>query len=513
MVSARLFRSHTVLSIAGLLLQLLVAVPVFSITFQPSAADTLLVPLVLLPGFLLGATLDLLLLHGWYRPLRALDRLSSDQMYAQNEVLNRGVVALHNLPLVSFLRVYCCRAVVVAASAHAAAGLAPWSPHPASASFAPALWLLNLTLVPFPAAVVELFVLPPIIGREYHAILSYREIILPGWRRRIRTAGSGVRLITAVAALAIGPMAALAIKGGDLTPADAMILAVCSLSGALFAGMLALRDTRRSVGAMLDGMRQVEKNRPGMPVHITTPDEFSELADGFARMLAGLKEQSFIRDTFGKYVPRAIVEAVLRDGLKLQGERRSVAILRTEIRGFRSWLAERSAPDLINDLNAYLATVTAAAQHYGGTIDKVSGDRVLVVFGAPVTLTDPVDRALLASLDVRREVERLNRAPGRQPGRSLHAVMTVHYGEVIAGHVGAAERWEYSIIGPAVDEADAIAAAAGNTTEDILVSPAARALAGDIFTFGEQLLPGSNASAWSVHPLNDASAASERRRA
>ena len=65
--------------------------------------------------------------------------------------------------------------------------------------------------------------------------------------------------------------------------------------------------------------------------------------------------------------------------------------------------------------------------------------------------------------------------------------MSIHYSEVVAGHIGASERWEYSIVGDAVNLTYHISELSKQHKADILVSAGARKRAGDVFNFGEKL--------------------------
>ncbi len=251
-------------------------------------------------------------------------------------------------------------------------------------------------------------------------------------------------------------------------------------------------------------MRQVGRNRPHPSAAVNSGDEFALAGEGFAQMVAGLKEQSFIRETFGKYVPKAIVETVLRNGVRLQGERRHVTILLVDIHRFRARIERESAVEAIALLNQYLSVVTAAVQHFGGTIDKVNGDRVLAVFGAPVTLNAPVERALFAAIDVRKGMDRLNRRLEHAGCEPLRLSIAIHQGQAVSGHVGAAERMEYSVIGQAVYDTYRITTLTRHHPVDIVVSAAARRQAGDQFQFaGPLALAEDEGEGWELYSLVD----------
>jgi len=471
---------------------------VLILTLHPVSPATLLLPL---PAAIVTLTVELAFLWRQYRPLRILDGLSSEQRYAQNADLSRGVVLLHNLPLLSLFRTFVLRGVLLAGLTCLLVLLdatAPGFDGPSAAAY----WLLALTLVPLLPAAFEMLTLPRIIDALYQNDLSYRGALTPAWKQRILLAGTGMRVVFAVFVLCAAPLVAVALLRDLRLPDDLLLLASLVLTIASFVAALLLRDSRRSVDTLLEGMHQVSRNRPTPVAAVNSGDEFALAAEGFSQMVAGLKEQSFIRETFGKYVPKAIVEAVLRNGVKLHGEWRTVAVVLVNIHRFRSRFDRQPPVETIALLNQYLGTVTASAQHFGGTIDKVNGDRVLVIFGAPVTLNAPVERALFAAMEVRKGIDRLNRRLEHAGCEPLRLSITVHYGQVIAGHVGAAERWEYSVIGQAVNDTYRVNEITQHHPVDIVATAAARRQAGDQFQFaGPISLADAENSGWELYSV------------
>src|SRR5207245_3296705 len=112
-------------------------------------------------------------------------------------------------------------------------------------------------------------------------------------------------------------------------------------------------------------------------------------------------------------------------------------------------LAESHPPDeVVAVLNAFFETVVARVAAEGGLVNKFEGDGALCVFGAPVPQLDHAERALRAARVLHRELLALAAVP---PG--LDAAIGVSSGTVVAGNVGAEERFEYTVIGDPVNEA------------------------------------------------------------
>ncbi len=419
-----------------------------------------------LSGFILlavsaGALADAILLFVLYAPLRNVDLLESDQLYVQNPVFSRAVVFVNNLPLMGVLRSVAWRGVI--------AGVTMYLLDPSIG----VSWIaLSVCLVPVLPGIFEMTRLRNAVRAVYPDFVASRGMLLEQWKRRVWNVGLGSRVAVFVLMLGAAPLCVVAV----FPEVQAIVLAFTVAAVTAATGFLLEKDARSSRDVLLEAMRHLERNKPGREVHLASADEFATLADGMSGMIAGMKEQSFIRDTFGKYVPRAIVEAVIRNGVKLKGEHKVVALMMVGIRDFDGRVRESPPQDVVRVLNEYLAAVITAAQHFTGTIDKVNGDRVLVVFGAPVALDAPVDRAMLAALELRKTIEKLNRKLSlRQP---VHMQATIHHGLVVAGHIGASERWEYSVVGEGVRVVTDIHEHAYTAGADILLSGIARNHAG-----------------------------------
>ncbi|HTX19648.1 MAG TPA: adenylate/guanylate cyclase domain-containing protein [Bacteroidota bacterium] len=249
----------------------------------------------------------------------------------------------------------------------------------------------------------------------------------------------------------------------------------------LLAGLLTLvaKDINDSTKALVAGLRQVEEGSLDNDVRIYSTDEFSTIGDGFNRMIAGLKERNFIKDTFGKYVAPTVMEKILRETkqgggeFRLGGERRRVTILISDIRDFTQRTEESSAEAIVELLNRYLEKMVAVVERYDGTVDKYIGDALMVLFGAPIAREDDPDRALQTAFAMRDELAGLNRDLRGAYGRSFDPIrigIGIHTGEVVAGSLGSTNRLEYTVIGDAVNLASRIEGLTKVFGTDILVS-------------------------------------------
>ena len=112
-------------------------------------------------------------------------------------------------------------------------------------------------------------------------------------------------------------------------------------------------------------------------------------------------------------------------------------------------LAQRLPPqEVVAALNAFFETVVSVTSSHRGWVNKFEGDGALCVFGAPADDDDHATHALRAARAVRSELDRRS-----SDLLGLQAAIGVSTGEVVAGYIGAADRYEYTVIGDPVNEA------------------------------------------------------------
>lgn len=165
-----------------------------------------------------------------------------------------------------------------------------------------------------------------------------------------------------------------------------------------------------------------------------------------------------------RYVPAQIADAILTDHHESDypHERRRLTIFFSDVVGF-SELAERLEPaDLSRVVNEYFSAMTAVAERFGGTVDELSGDAILVLFGAPQA-TDDRDHALRAarmSVQMQEAVQGLDEL-WRRDGIAvdLKVRMGINTGVVTIGSFGSAQRTKYSAVGTPVNLAARLQAA------------------------------------------------------
>ena len=147
--------------------------------------------------------------------------------------------------------------------------------------------------------------------------------------------------------------------------------------------------------------------------------------------------------------------------LKLGGERKECTILFTDVRGFTS-LSERLPPEQVTDLMNKTLTIQAnAVKKYGGMVDKYIGDAMMAIFNAPIDIDMHEDRAILAAIEIKKEMEEANL--GIQIGIGINS------GIVMLGNCGSEDRFDYTAIGDAVNLAARLESSTKEVGEDIVI--------------------------------------------
>jgi class 3 adenylate cyclase len=138
-------------------------------------------------------------------------------------------------------------------------------------------------------------------------------------------------------------------------------------------------------------------------------------------------------------------------GLNGVDELKTVTLLTIDIRGF-SRMAKQMGPErTLRLLNRFFAATGEIVFRRHGLVDKYLGDGFLAVFGIPESSGQDADNAVRAALDIQRGLAELNTDLWPDFGTILHMGMSLHTGEVVAGHVGFERKKDYTVIGDAVN--------------------------------------------------------------
>lgn len=183
-----------------------------------------------------------------------------------------------------------------------------------------------------------------------------------------------------------------------------------------------------------------------------------------SKYAAEVLQRRKIMHAFRKYVAPQVVEEISKHHdyrLKLGGEKRHIAVLFVDIRGFTP-LSEALEPEqVVEILNEYLGLVTDAIFKNGGTLDKFIGDAAMAVFNAPFDSEDYVYKAVCAARDIAAGSDRIAAKFMERFGKKVSYGIGVNCGDAVVGNIGSDFRMDYTAIGDTVNTAARLEANAG----------------------------------------------------
>lgn len=167
------------------------------------------------------------------------------------------------------------------------------------------------------------------------------------------------------------------------------------------------------------------------------------------------RHNKFVRDVFGRFVTDEVAQQLLDtpEGLRLGGEKRTVTVMMTDLRGFTPMSDKLDPNQVVNLLNTYLERMVDVIMKYGGTIDEFIGDAILVIFGAPVSESPKRDaeRALACAIEMQQAMASVNQEISRLELPALGMGIGLNTGEVVVGNIGSERRMKYSVVGSPVN--------------------------------------------------------------
>lgn len=163
-----------------------------------------------------------------------------------------------------------------------------------------------------------------------------------------------------------------------------------------------------------------------------------------------------ILKAFTRYVaPQVVKELSKSDSfeVRLSGEKRNIAVLFVDIRGFTTMSEALSPEQVVAMLNEYLELTSQAIFKNEGTLDKFIGDATMAVFNAPIDLEDYVYKAVCTALDMVEGAKELEQKLQQKQKISVQFGIGINCGEAIVGNIGSERRMDYTAIGDTVNTA------------------------------------------------------------
>lgn len=185
-----------------------------------------------------------------------------------------------------------------------------------------------------------------------------------------------------------------------------------------------------------------------------------------------------LRRAFSRFVPEEVIDRLTEDAASETesiNEKRKVAVLICDIRNFTS-ISERNKPEnVVSFLNEYFKKMVEVIKKHGGAIDKFMGDAIMALFGTPVSYEDNARRAVDAALEMQSLVPGISCSNLFIPeGMNFNVGIGIHYGDVIVGSIGCAEKSDYTVIGDTVNLASRLEGLTKSYGAGIIISEAVK---------------------------------------
>jgi adenylate cyclase len=192
----------------------------------------------------------------------------------------------------------------------------------------------------------------------------------------------------------------------------------------------------------------------------------------FLRFMEELRLRLQIKKQFEHYLAPEMVKRLQKNPelLKLGGERREMSFLFMDIVGFTPISEHYKNNDdpegLVECINDYLNRMTNLVLKNGGTVDKYMGDCIMAFWNAPLDCENHAEMAVRTSMECAIETEALKQSFKDKGLPEINIGSGVNTGTCIVGNMGSDTRFDYSVIGDAVNLAARLEAATRNYQKD-----------------------------------------------
>ena len=194
----------------------------------------------------------------------------------------------------------------------------------------------------------------------------------------------------------------------------------------------------------------------------------------FLSFLSEYRQKLQIKQQFGTYVSPDLVKKLQEDPtlLRLGGSTEQLTFLFSDIRGFTpiSEKYQKNPQGLTSLINRFLDNQTEIILKHGGTIDKYMGDCIMAFWGAPLPDENHIENATKAAIEMRIALEELNETLREEGLDQINTGAGINSGPCVVGNFGSTTRFDYSVLGDAVNLAARLESSCKNYDADLIIS-------------------------------------------
>ncbi len=198
------------------------------------------------------------------------------------------------------------------------------------------------------------------------------------------------------------------------------------------------------------------------------------------------KSLALLKTMFGRYLSTEVMASLIKNpsALELGGEKRSVTIMMTDLRGFTALSEQLDPEQVVHILNSYFEVMVEVVLKFQGTINEIIGDALLIIFGAPQEMPDRSQRAIACAIKMQNAMAEVNEQNLAQGLPELEMGIGLNETEVIVGNIGSSKRSKYTVVGSGVNMTSRIESY--SVGGQILISESVRREAGEILRIDAQ---------------------------
>ena len=174
---------------------------------------------------------------------------------------------------------------------------------------------------------------------------------------------------------------------------------------------------------------------------------------GIVIALDDLSKINKVKSTFKKYVSKNIVDKLLEneDSLNLGGTESEITILFSDIRGFTSMSEKLSPTEIVKLLNKYFKSMIDVVFKYNGTLDKIVGDELMVLYGVPLKGEDDTDNAVKTAIKMFQALDKFNEKIVKEGYKPFKIGIGINKGKAVSGNIGSEQQMNYTVIGDTIN--------------------------------------------------------------
>jgi class 3 adenylate cyclase len=220
-----------------------------------------------------------------------------------------------------------------------------------------------------------------------------------------------------------------------------------ALIGALGLSLLLSHGLSVPIRELVAGTGEIQRGNFEVKVPVRSRDEIGQLAISFNDMADGLAQKERYRTILNQVADEEVAQKLISGEITLGGELRDVSVLFCDIRGFTPLTQNMPPGEVIEMLNEHMTALTRVVKEHNGVLNNFVGDLLVAIFGAPVPRGNYTHDAAQCALRLIEERNRLNEVSRHK----LQIGVGLATGNVVAGGMGSADRFHYTVLGERVN--------------------------------------------------------------